>query len=52
MDGIYEAEGDPPVNFVKTWNTLLQTNDLTNANTGKFDPRRESGPCQHVQQKY
>ncbi|KAJ9654948.1 hypothetical protein H2201_008910, partial [Coniosporium apollinis] len=40
MDGIYAAEGDPPVNFVETWNTILQTNDLINANTGKFDPRR------------
>lgn len=40
MDGIYAAEGDPPVNFVETWNTILQTNDLVNANTGKFDPRR------------
>lgn len=28
MDGSYEAEGDPPVNFVETWNALLQTNDM------------------------
>lgn len=41
MDGIYAAEGDPPVNFVETWNEMLQTNDLVNANTGEFDPRRE-----------
>jgi alpha-1,3-glucan synthase len=41
LDGIYAAEGDPPVNFVETWNSILQTNDLVNANTGKFDPRRE-----------
>jgi len=49
MDGTYAAEGDPPVNFVETWNTMLQTNDLINANTGKFDPRRESASCQCFQ---
>lgn len=43
LDGIYAAEGDPPVNFVETWNTILQTNDLVNANTGKFDPRHQIG---------
>lgn len=43
MDGIYEAEGDPPVNFVETWNALLQTNDMVNANTGQFDPRHMFG---------
>jgi alpha-1,3-glucan synthase len=41
MDGIYAAEGDPPVNFIETWNAMIQTNDMQNAYTGKFDPRRE-----------
>ncbi|KAK5174810.1 uncharacterized protein LTR77_001893 [Saxophila tyrrhenica] len=40
MDGTFAAEGDPPVNFVETWNALLQTNDMTNAYTGEFDPRQ------------
>jgi len=40
MDGSFEAEGDPPVNFVETWNALLQTNDMSNAYTGTFDPRQ------------
>lgn len=40
MDGVFEAEGDPPVNFVETWNALLQTNDMANAYTGTFDPRQ------------
>lgn len=43
MDGTYEAEGDPPVNFVQTWNALLETNDMTNAFTGAFDPRHMFG---------
>lgn len=43
MDGTYAAEGDPPVNFVETWNALLQTNDMVNSNTGKFDPRHMFG---------
>ena len=43
MDGTYEAEGDPPVNFVNLWNRMVQTNDMTNANTGKFDPRHLFG---------
>ncbi|KAK3698922.1 hypothetical protein LTR37_016709 [Vermiconidia calcicola] len=40
LDGVYAAEGDPPVNFVETWNALLQTNDMANAYTGAFDPRQ------------
>ena len=40
MDGSFEAKGDPPVNFVETWNALMQTNDMVNANTGTFDPRQ------------
>ncbi|RAL13908.1 alpha-1,3-glucan synthase [Aspergillus homomorphus CBS 101889] len=43
LDGIYTAEGDPPVNFVETWNGLVQTNDMVNPNTGKFDPRHLFG---------
>lgn len=40
MDGVYAAEGDPPVDFVETWNALLLTNDMTNAYSGNFDPRQ------------
>jgi len=43
IDGDFEAGGDPPVNFVETWNALLQTNDMVNANTGLFDPRHMFG---------
>ena len=43
MDGIFEAVGDPPVNFVELWDGLLATNDMVNANTGKFDPRHLYG---------
>lgn len=43
MDGTFDAEGDPPVNFVETWNRLIQTNDMVNANTGEFDPRHMYG---------
>lgn len=47
MDGIYDAEGDPPVNFVESWNTLMMTNDMTNAYTGEFDPRHMFGISNH-----
>lgn len=43
LDGIYAAEGDPPVNFIETWNGLVETNDMININTGKFDPRHLFG---------
>ncbi|RDH31235.1 alpha-1,3-glucan synthase [Aspergillus welwitschiae] len=43
LDGIYAAEGDPPVNFVETWNGLVETNDMINIHTGKFDPRHLFG---------
>ncbi|CAI7594598.1 unnamed protein product [Penicillium discolor] len=43
LDGIYTAEGDPPVNFVETWNGFVETNDMVNTNTGKFDPRHLFG---------
>lgn len=47
MDGIYDAEGDPPVNFVDSWNTILRTNDMSNAYTGDFDPRHMYGISNH-----
>lgn len=40
---MYGAEGDPPVNFVEAWEYLVQTNDMTNAYTGEFDPRHMYG---------
>ncbi|KAJ6102430.1 hypothetical protein N7486_004857, partial [Penicillium sp. IBT 16267x] len=43
LDGTYAAEGDPPVNFVETWNDLVRTNDMVNTNTGKFNPRHLFG---------
>ena len=43
MDGVFEAAGDPPTNFVELWNGLVQTNDMINTNTGKFDPRHLYG---------
>ncbi|KAJ6007917.1 hypothetical protein N7540_011893 [Penicillium herquei] len=43
LDGSYAAEGDPPVNFVETWNGLVETNDMVNVNTGIFDPRHLFG---------
>lgn len=43
MDGTYEAEGDPPVGFVDTWNGIIQTNDMVNPNTGVFDPKHMYG---------
>jgi alpha-1,3-glucan synthase len=43
MDGTFEAEGDPPTNFVDMWDGLIQTNDMINTNTGEFDPRHLYG---------
>ncbi|KAJ6018178.1 hypothetical protein N7451_001557 [Penicillium sp. IBT 35674x] len=43
MDGSLSAGFDTPVNWVEAWNWTLQTNDLVNANTGKFDPRHMFG---------
>lgn len=43
IDGTYQAEGDPPVNFVDLWNGIVQTNDMVNPNTGHFDPRHLYG---------
>ncbi|KAJ5202082.1 uncharacterized protein N7498_006745 [Penicillium cinerascens] len=43
MDGQLSAGYDVPVDWVNAWNEMLQTNDLINANTGKFDPRHMFG---------
>ncbi|KAJ5778652.1 hypothetical protein N7520_001898 [Penicillium odoratum] len=43
MDGSLSAGYDTAVNFVDAWNWTLQTNDMVNANTGKFDPRHMFG---------
>ncbi|KAL2820139.1 hypothetical protein BDW59DRAFT_150966 [Aspergillus cavernicola] len=43
MDGQLDAGFDVPVDWVVAWNTMIQTNDLINANTGKFDPRHMYG---------
>ena len=43
MDGNFTAPADTSVNFVDAWNDILITNDLINANTGKFDPRHMMG---------
>ena len=43
LDGQFAADGDPPVDWMEYWQTVLRTNDLTNANTGVFDPRHMYG---------
>ncbi|KAF4539253.1 Alpha-glucan synthase [Lasiodiplodia theobromae] len=43
IDGIYEAERDLPIDWVDAWNEMVKTNDMINANTGKFDPRHLYG---------
>ncbi|KAJ5158949.1 Glycosyl transferase family 1 [Penicillium coprophilum] len=43
MDGQLSAGFDAPDDWVEGWNYMLQTNDLINANTGKFDPRHMFG---------
>ncbi|GES61345.1 alpha-1,3-glucan synthase [Aspergillus terreus] len=43
MDGQLDAGFDLQVDWVNAWNEMLQTNDLINANTGKFDPRHMYG---------
>ena len=43
MDGTFGAEGDPPTDWIDFWSTIIQTNDMINANTGKFDPRHMYG---------
>lgn len=43
MDGQLSAGYDVKVDFVDAWNEMITTNDLVNANTGKFDPRHMFG---------
>lgn len=43
LDGNLLAADDGPVNFVDTWNLMIATNDLNNANTGQWDPRHMYG---------
>ncbi|KAL4788597.1 hypothetical protein BJX76DRAFT_353043 [Aspergillus varians] len=43
MDGQLAAGFDVPIDWVEAWNIMIQTNDMINANTGKFDPRHMYG---------
>ncbi|KAM7198752.1 hypothetical protein V8F20_006067 [Naviculisporaceae sp. PSN 640] len=43
IDGVYGAEMDTRINWAESWQDMLLTNDFTNANTGKFDPRHMFG---------
>lgn len=43
MSGNLEAGYDAPTNWVDMWNSFLVTNDMVNANTGRFDPRHMFG---------
>jgi alpha-1,3-glucan synthase len=43
MDGKIANGPDAPLNWVDQWNTMLRTNDMTNAHTGQFDPRHMFG---------
>lgn len=43
MDGQLSAGYDVPIDWVNAWNEMLTSNDLVNANTGKFDPRHMFG---------
>ncbi|KAL4758187.1 alpha-1,3-glucan synthase Ags1 [Aspergillus foveolatus] len=43
MDGQLEAGYDVPLDWVQAWGNMTVTNDLINANTGKFDPRHMYG---------
>lgn len=47
LDGNLLAAADAPVNFVGQWETFMETNDLNNAYTGKFDPRHMYGVSNH-----
>ncbi|KAI9790086.1 MAG: hypothetical protein M1816_005556 [Peltula sp. TS41687] len=47
IDGVFAAELDTPINWVDGWNTILRSNDLVNANTGRFDPRHMLGVTNH-----
>ncbi|KAL4807069.1 hypothetical protein BDV18DRAFT_136820 [Aspergillus unguis] len=43
LDGNLAAGYDTPVDWTDSWNVMVLTNDLINANTGKFDPRHMYG---------
>ncbi|KAJ5420316.1 hypothetical protein N7465_002835 [Penicillium sp. CMV-2018d] len=43
MDGQLSAGYDAPNDWVEGWDYMLRSNDLINANTGKFDPRHMFG---------
>ncbi|CAG7922354.1 unnamed protein product [Penicillium olsonii] len=43
MDGNLAAGYDIPVNWTEAWYQMVLTNDMINANTGKFDPRHMYG---------
>ncbi|KAG0155466.1 hypothetical protein PDIDSM_1043 [Penicillium digitatum] len=43
MDGQLSAGYDAPNDWVDGWDYMLSSNDLINANTGKFDPRHMYG---------
>ncbi|KAJ5951190.1 Glycosyl transferase family 1 [Penicillium vulpinum] len=43
MDGQLSAGYDAPDDWVEGWDWMLRSNDLVNANTGKFDPRHMFG---------
>ncbi|CAK47606.1 CAZyme family GH13 [Aspergillus niger] len=43
MSGNLAAGYDLPLDWVDAWNVMMQSNDLINANTGKFDPRHMYG---------
>lgn len=47
LDGNLLANSDAPINFAGQWDTMVQTNDLNNANTGVFDPRHMYGVSNH-----
>lgn len=47
LDGNLLASNDAPINFAAQWSTFVQTNDMHNANTGKFDPRHMYGVSNH-----
>ncbi|VBB80612.1 Putative Glycoside Hydrolase Family 13/Glycosyltransferase Family 5 [Podospora comata] len=43
LSGHLQAGFDLSVDWVMTWHEMLKTNDMYNANTGKFDPRHLYG---------
>ncbi|GAB1191243.1 hypothetical protein APSETT444_000415 [Aspergillus pseudonomiae] len=43
MDGNLAAGYDTPLDWTDSWNIMVLSNDMINANTGKFDPRHMYG---------